>query len=102
MRDYNIKVGDVPYRLGGTQSLTTPTGEIFSLRFVNGLPYLKMRRPTNDEINGGLTQIMMSSDAIWDPSKYTNDFDEEEQRKSLPTIPKGTDDNYDDRGEIIF
>ena len=61
-----------------------------------------MRRPTDEEMNGGLTQIMMSSDQIWDPSKYTDDFDEEEQRKSYPTVPKGTEDNYDDNGEIIF
>ncbi len=102
LHHYGKKVDDVLYKLGGGQRLVLPTGEIFPLCIRNGLAYLSMCLPTDEEMNGGLPQCIFTSDQVWDPTIYTDKFTLEEQLKNLEDHPAGTDTAYNERGELIL
>jgi hypothetical protein len=46
-------------------------GSQIPIAFHNGLPYLKCRPPTNEEVTS-LPHIIMTSDINWDPTTYNN------------------------------
>ena len=69
MEHFKIHVDDKSVKVGGKQQLTTPEGFIIPLDIRNGLPYLKMRPPTDRELsNPDIPHIVLTSDADWDPS----------------------------------
>ena len=47
-----------------------------------------------------LPQVIMTSDKVWDPSRYNTKFSIDDHLKSLPAHPAGVDHTYDDCGEI--
>ena len=100
LRHYDVIVDDVPYCKGGRQRLTLLTGEIFPLSIKNGLAYLPMRLPTDEQL-ATMPQCILTSDKVWDPSQYTDTFSIEDQLKNLPNRPPGTDVTYDEYGELI-
>jgi hypothetical protein len=59
------------------------------LDFKNGLPYLRCRKPTDEELSS-LPHIIMTSDVDWDPSKYD---------KNIADIEKFHDPGEDDHEE---
>ena len=63
MRDYGIIVDDVAHQFRGNQCITVGN-VILPLKFKNGLMYLPMRKPTLEEMNGGLEQIILTSDQV--------------------------------------
>jgi len=50
MRSYATKVDDCPKRYGGKQQITLNDGPTMSLQYLNGLSYLPIRKPTNEEL----------------------------------------------------
>ena len=69
MEHFKIHVDDKSIKVGGKQQLTTPEGFIIPLDIKNGLPYLKMRPPTDRELsNPDIPHIVLTSDVDWDPS----------------------------------
>ena len=98
LEDYGAKISDKSVHLGGKQSIVTPCGTMFSLMIKKGLRYLPQRKPTDDEMNGGLPQIMTSSKEL-DPSIYNTTCTIDELLQSFP-VPK-SDDLYDARGNIV-
>ncbi len=65
-------VGDLPLEMGGTQSITTTTryGEVnIPITFKNGLPFIEMEYPSEDDLSE-LRWIEMTQSTLWDPSIY--------------------------------
>ena len=63
---HGAKIDDKSKRVGGTQSITLPSGVTLPMDFVNGLPRLPMR-PFKDEELESLKVIHVTLDRDWDP-----------------------------------
>ena len=89
-------------RLGGTQTITTHGGHIFPLSMFRGLCYLNQRRPTDYEMET-LPQVIMTNDAVLDPSIYDDEITLAERLIHLPHIPHGENEEmYDIEGNLEF
>ena len=55
--------------LGGRQRITTSHGHIIPLDFENGLPYIKMQLPSDDD-RVNYPHVIMTRDVPWDPKRY--------------------------------
>ena len=66
IEDYRNKVDDRSMKVGGRQCITTNDGYVFPLDILNGLPYLKMYPPTDDELKS-LPHVILTSGARWNP-----------------------------------
>ena len=78
--------------LGGSQTLTTTNGYIFSLTMKNGLCYVEQRKPTALEMKELPRQVMTSIEA-WDPSKFDdvvigNDINKDKYNHVFPSLKK--------------
>ena len=63
---YRNLVNDRSMRVGGTQHIRTNDGYIIPLDIINGLPYMPMVPPTDDDI-ATLPSVILTSGAPWDP-----------------------------------
>jgi hypothetical protein len=61
---------------GGKQWNKTPDGYLIPLDIVQGLPYLKMRPPTNSFVMDTLTHIVITLDNVWDPGMLDKVIDD--------------------------
>ncbi len=52
---------------GGTQCVTTSNGYVIPIQVRNGLPYIEMRPPTDNELHD-LPHVIVTSDLPWNPS----------------------------------
>ena len=103
LEDYGCDVNDKSIRFGGGQKLTTPDGHIFPLAIKDGLCYLPMQPPTQDELDDpNMPHVILTSNSIWDPSKYS-DLDNIQGR--LTTLQDSESPNdcleYTTTGEIV-
>ena len=73
-------------KVGGKQCLITPDGFHVPLHIKNGLPYLKMRPPTDRELsNPDIPHVVLTSDVDWDPSVLDSIIEDmEEWMQSIP------------------
>jgi Reverse transcriptase (RNA-dependent DNA polymerase) len=71
MEAYGAEINDRSRLLPGGKQSIIMDGYQIPLDFKNGLPYLRCRKPTEDEL-GLLPHIIMTSDVDWDPSLYDN------------------------------
>ena len=72
MEHYKLKVHEKSLKAaGGSQRITTPDGYVFPVDIIQGLPYIKMRRPTEHELQS-LPHVIITSDVDWDPSVLDN------------------------------
>ena len=100
---YHNSVNDRPVQLGGSQKIIPPDGYTFPLSIINGLPYLHMRRYSQQEYDT-LPHIIMTSDQGWDPrafDSYIDPFDHTfyaSNPKDLHLLPC---DDYNVIGEYI-
>ena len=69
LRAFGIDVNDVPSRLGGLQRLATPDGHVIPLSINNGLLYLDMRCPTDQELEN-IPHVLFTSDMPWNPNIF--------------------------------
>ena len=69
LADNKAIVDDKSYKQGGTQSITTLEGHRIPLDFHSGLPYMALRRFTDEEY-ATLPHVFMTRDTPWDPGKY--------------------------------
>jgi hypothetical protein len=65
--------------------------------FKNGLPYLRCRKPTKNEL-ASLPHIVMTSDVDWDPHQYDKDIDNLEEFHD-PSEDVYQHDHFDQYGE---
>jgi hypothetical protein len=85
LEHYKNRVDDRSIRSGGRQCLTTLEGYVIPLDIINGLPYMKMRPPSDDEMKD-LPHIIMTSGERWNPAKH--DFTLSDQDDWYNTICK--------------
>eukprot|EP00984_Skeletonema_dohrnii_P028841 scaffold18987_cov100-Skeletonema_dohrnii-CCMP3373.AAC.1 len=69
LKDNNCEVYDDPERLAGRQCLITQEGYHIPLDFSQGLAYIKMFFPTDEDFKN-LPCAVMTRDFPWDPSRY--------------------------------
>ena len=69
LEDNGIIVNDRPTRLGGSQSLHSPSGSVIPLTFHDGLACLSLR-PYTDAESDTLPRIVMTNEAPWSPHRY--------------------------------
>ena len=101
IRSFGHDVDDVPIMLGGMQRIKTSCNRIIPLSIRNGLAYLEMTPPTDDDINT-LPQVYLTADEPWDPSLFDKGSDD----GSVHTLPEDDfgndiDDRVDQFGNII-
>ncbi|CAJ1928442.1 unnamed protein product, partial [Cylindrotheca closterium] len=96
MEHFGIQVDDKSSKVGGKQQISTPDGFVIPLDIKNGLPYLRMRPPTDRELsNPDIPHVVLTSDVDWDPSVLDVTIDVDEWAKSIP-------DNGSEEGERPF
>ena len=66
-------VNDSALAVGGRQSLITPEGYIVPLHVRDGLFYMDMHAPSDEELRD-LPHVFLTSDAPWDPSVLDHEF----------------------------
>ena len=67
LEHFKNKIDDRSQRVGGSQCIRTVEGHILPLDIISGLPYLKMRAPTQQE-RDTLPMLTMTGGNEWDPS----------------------------------
>ena len=67
LENYKIHVDDKSMKVGGQQVIRTPEGYMFPIDIVNGLPYVPMRKFTDDEYHD-LPHVIWTSDDTWNPT----------------------------------
>jgi hypothetical protein len=66
-RSFGLEVNDIPKSCpGGKQCITTPDGYTIPLAIRDGLCYMDIRKPVDDEMEQ-LPHLIMTSDIPWDP-----------------------------------
>jgi hypothetical protein len=68
---FKIIVDEKSWLIGGTQRISTPDGFFIPLDIVNGLPYFKIRAPTDLELES-LPNVILTSDKDWNPTVLDN------------------------------
>jgi hypothetical protein len=69
-RSFGLDVNDIPKSFpGGKQCISTPDGYTIPLAIRDGLCYMDMRKPTNDEMEQ-LPHVIMTSDTPWNPQDH--------------------------------
>jgi hypothetical protein len=68
LRAYGIEVDDIPIKLSGKQRIRHPDGFIIPLHVRNGLAYMDMEYPTDEDLLT-LEVAIFTNDEPWDPRK---------------------------------
>ena len=100
MRANGITVDDKPSKLGGGQRIVV-NSKVFPMVIENGLCYLPMQPPTDEEMES-LPQLIMTSDEPWDPTLFNINLPFDELIKSYPVSIGAPDDMYDDHGNLFL
>ena len=76
IRDFGLTVNDVPRSSGGKQSIVSKDGYHIPLAVREGLCYMDMRPPTDEELDS-LPQLIFTADEPWTPNKIDSEPDDE-------------------------
>ena len=74
MLDFVVHVDSTSTKKNGMQRVVTPYGWIIPLHVRNGLAYMDMRPPTQDEYET-YDHVVSTSDVTWDPTVLDNEMD---------------------------
>jgi hypothetical protein len=83
IRAFGTQVHDAPRSQGGQQRLITSEGYHIPLSYRSGLLYMDMCPPTDEKLQQ-LPHIILTSDAVWDPSTLDDEFSSEEISQDAP------------------
>ena len=103
LRDGGNTVDDTAMHLGGRQRITTSHGHIIPLDFENGLPYIKMQLPSDDDLVD-YPHVIMTRDVPWDPKRYDLKQSDDEDLFAALAAEDGhipLHDGFNDFGELI-
>jgi len=101
LKDNNCEVYDDPERLAGRQCLITQEGYHIPMDFKQGLAYIKMHFPTEDEVKN-LPCVVMTRDFPWDPSRYDKVKSNDVPVLPIPTtVPDPIHPGFNHLGEAI-
>ena len=97
MEAHGADINDRSRLLAGGKQRILIDGYQLPLDFKNGLPYLRCRKPTENEL-ASLPHIVMTSDVDWDPRQYDKDMDNLEEFHD-PSEDVYQHDHFDQYGE---
>ena len=96
LEHYKNKVYDKSVKYGGKQCLMTLDGVIVPFAIRQGLTYLDIRPPTDEEYTT-LPHIIMTSDEDWDPSVADHEYDPENNfANNFSTLPYVHDPKFNE------
>ena len=102
LADNGCTIHDHPQMLGGEQCIKTVEGHKIPLDFENGLPYIKMQYPSEEDMK--LPHVVMTRDIPWNPSQYdknlsgeVTDYDPVDSQQPLDVLHP----NFNQFGELI-
>ena len=73
-KSFGIMVDDTPRQFqNGKQRLETPDGYIIPISIRNGLPYIDMAPPTDEDMES-YPHVLFTSDLSWDPQSLDNEY----------------------------
>jgi hypothetical protein len=88
--------------LNGGVEMVTPEGHVIPLKIQNGLAYMDMHPPTDEEL-AQISQVMFTADMPWDPSKMDDEYND---WRDLPDPPEDNliyvDQGLTNTGDEIF
>ena len=100
MRHFGIIIDDTPRSFGGNQLIQTPDGYNIPISIRNGLPYMDMKAPTQDELDS-YPHVMFTADTPWDPHVLDNENSlDDPDFITPPAGPSYHPDTINDFGEI--
>ena len=73
LKHFGITIDDTPRQFGGKQRLATPEGYFIPLSIRNGLPYIDMHPPSDDELHS-YPHVIFTSDMAWDPQVLDDEY----------------------------
>jgi len=76
IRFFGHKLDDVPHVVGGKQRLHTTCGKIIPLHTRNGLVYMDMTYPTDDDLES-YPHVILTHEEGWEPDILDAEFDKE-------------------------
>jgi Reverse transcriptase (RNA-dependent DNA polymerase) len=101
LRSFGLEIDDTPRALQGKQRIRTPCGRIIPLSIRNGLPFMDMSPPTDNDI-ATFPHIMFTADLPWDPSSLDDEYGpEDELVDDEDTISDYHHDEVNDYGELM-
>jgi Reverse transcriptase (RNA-dependent DNA polymerase) len=104
MKHFGISIDDTPRQLNATgkQSIITPDGYIIPISIRNGLPYIDMTPPTDNEMEA-YPHVMFTSDMPWDPHVLDNELQASDitVADDDDIMPTYHSDHLNDYGDLI-
>jgi hypothetical protein len=80
--------------------LETPEGYFIPISVRNGLPYIDMHPPTDEELEA-YPQVNFTSDMPWEPQVFDNEYDDSDLDLSVDNLAKAEcQPAHSDYGEI--
>ncbi|MEO1603375.1 MAG: hypothetical protein AAFU49_23535, partial [Pseudomonadota bacterium] len=92
---FGTKVDDRSMALGGKLAITTLDGYVLPLSFQNGLAYLPLRPPSDDELLD-LHHVVLCSDEPWDPAAFDQDNSDVDAYMNRDDVTVPDDNIYGD------
>ena len=74
MQDFDVHVDCTSTKKNGMERVVTPDGWIIPHHIRNGLAYMDMRPPTQNEYET-FNHVVLTSDVTWDPTVLDNEMD---------------------------
>jgi hypothetical protein len=99
LEDYGLDVNDRSLKLkNGKQRIVTPDGYVIPLQIRDGLAYMDMRCPTEQEMEE-LPHVVFTSDEFWEPTKLDHEVVPDEWHECMPIPPEFDDLRFNEHGE---
>ena len=73
LESFGIIIDDRSHAVGGSQCLVTTEGYVIPLHIRDGLPYMDVSVPTDEDIDA-YPHVFLTADTLWDPSILDNEF----------------------------
>jgi len=97
---YKNAVDDKSSKVGGKQHIVTLDGYVIPLNIRNGLAYMDMSKPTDQEFSS-LPHVVLTSDSNWDPTLLDSEFDPEVEWQDAQEEDEIFDSHFDDTGNYL-
>jgi Reverse transcriptase (RNA-dependent DNA polymerase) len=101
LRQFGIVVDDNPRCFSANgQTIRTPEGHFIPLSLRNGLPYMDMSPPTDNDM-ATYPHVTFTSDMPWDPHVLDDEYPVDQLPDTSDDTPSYRPDSLNDYGEII-
>ena len=99
LKSFGIEIDDTPRKLKGSQCVKHPDGYIIPLSIQNGLAYMDIMLPTDDDMEL-YPHVIFTSDTPWAPEHLDNEFSVNEidvaEEDNCPAFGKDEISNFGD------